>query len=139
MKHFGYTSFTLTSVFILGVISIRFFVPELDYLNFPLTLSAMIVAWQTFNMPLIKINTERISIFTLNPFSRNTNVHFADVSKIIVDLDHTMRVVFQMKDGTYRSINTSRYSYDMKPFYYELTKSGVDIVSEGADTIDWVR
>lgn len=94
---------------------------------------------QYINLPVIKLNTSSIRVFTLNPFYKNIDIQFSDVNKVIVDLGNTMRITFHMKDDSYKSINTSRYAYDMKPFYYELIKSGVDIESEGMDTVDWVK
>ncbi len=138
MKTFGLKTVIFTSLSIIILVSAYFLMRDYEGFGLALGFPTALILAQFINMPVIKINTSRVSIFTINPFTKNIKVDFSDVNKVIVDLDHKMRVVFEMNDGSYQSINTSRYAYDMKPFYYELAKSGVHIVSEGVDTIDWV-
>ena len=138
MKTFGLKTMIFIALSVASLIVAYIFVRNEDGFAIALGLPTALMISMLINMPLIRINTNQVSISTINPFTKNINVQFSEVSKVIVDLDHTMRVVFQMKDGTYKSINTSRYAYDMKPFYYELAKSGIHVVSEGVRTIDWV-
>jgi|GEM_PF-4854466 len=138
MKTFGLKTIIFTAFSLAALIVAYIFVRDEDGFAVAIGFPAALMIPMLINMPLIKINASQVSISTINPFTKNINVQFSEVNKVIVDLDHTMRVVFQMKDGTYKSINTSRYAYDMKPFYYELAKSGIHVVSEGVRTIDWV-
>lgn len=138
MKTFGLKSMIFVSVLFVVLLTAYFFTKGENGFGIALGIPIALTLAQYINLPVIKLNKSSIRVFTLNPFHKNIDVQFSDVSKIIVDLGNTMRITFHMNDDSYKSINTSRYAYDMKPFYHELTKSGVEIVSEGIDTVDWI-
>lgn len=89
------------------------------------------------NAPVITINDQRITTFTLNPFTKNIRANTQDVSKALVDLTNLkFRLTLEMNNDTYQSSICTRY-YDMKPVYNALKQAGLPIESDGIGAIDW--
>lgn len=137
MKTYGLSTIIGMSCLIAAFTITLFLLPKGSGLHIGMALPLAFAISQLVNMPLIKVDKQRIRITTLNPLHKNIRVDFANVRKIIVEVNnHTFRATMLMRDGSEKSTLTSRY-YNMKSLYEQLVASGVEVESHGVGTADW--
>lgn len=139
MKTYGLSTIIGMSCLIVAFTITLFLLPKGSGLHIGMALPLAFAISQLVNMPLIKVDKQRIRITTLNPLHKNIRVDFSNVRKIIVHVNnHTFRATMLMRDGSEKSTLTSRY-YNMKSLYEQLVASGVEIESHGVGTVDWTN
>lgn len=138
MKNYGIGNIVMVSAFFLVVICCYLVFGKTAGLGgYTLTLALTLPAYMLINAPVINVNEQHISVFTINPFTRNLKANVADIEKVLVDItDAKFRITLQMKNGSYQSALAGRYN-NMKPVYEALKNTGIAIESDGIGTIDW--
>lgn len=138
MKNYGLGKVILGVLMSASLFAMWMYWGKNDLMDYSFAVSFIFPMYFLLNAPVFNISTERISIFSLNPFTRNIRAKIDNVNKVIVDIsDYKFRIILQMKDGSYKSAVAGRYN-DMKPVYNALKETGLQLESDGVGTIDWV-
>lgn len=139
MKTFGLITLYL-EIALMGALVVFFiFSPKAWNMDIAFAIPFALILGQLLYAPVIRISYDKLSIFTLFPLNRNINLPFSEINKMTIEINHNMRFIFHLKNGTIVSTICNRYAYDMKPLYRALHNTGVGIESHGIGAIDWVN
>lgn len=137
MKTFGLKTLYLVIALLSCLLIFFILAPEESGFQIAFGIPASLMLGQLLYAPVIKLSNERLSVLTLFPFNKNLNVRLSSIKKLVVEVNHTVRFVVHLKDGTIVSTICNRYAYDMKPLYRALQDTNIEIETRGVGTIDW--